>query len=119
MLEFTSHPRIVEGLDEVENIGPSIRSRPVSPSVDALSLEHAEAALDQRVISAAADTAHAAGHVVALQETLVLVAGELAAAIRVQHQRRSILALPKGHQDSLQNQLAILDGTHRPADDPS
>lgn len=50
-------------------------------SIDALSFEHAEEPFDQRIVGAAANAAHAAGHVVALQEPLVLGARELTATI--------------------------------------
>lgn len=51
------------------------------------------------------------------QESLVLVAGELAATIRMQYQWQSILALPERHEHRLKDQLAIMDSTRKPAGD--
>jgi hypothetical protein len=53
------------------------------------------------------------------QESLVFIAGEPTAAIRVKNDRTSILSLPQRHQDGLQHELAVLVGTHRPTDDSS
>ena len=41
----------------------------------------------------------------------------LAAAVRVKNHRASIRPLPQRHQDSLDHELAVLAGTHGPADD--
>jgi hypothetical protein len=88
-------------------------------AINALSFEHAKEAFDQGVVGATANTAHAAGYVVAFQESLILSTRELAAAIGMQYERRSFLSLPEGHKDCLKHQLAILNGTHRPTDDQS
>ena len=59
--------------------------RVVSTSIDALAFQHTEEALTGGIVSAAANAAHAAGDVVALQESLILSACKLTAAIGVQH----------------------------------
>jgi hypothetical protein len=80
-LQSTPHPRVVESLDVIEDIGSRISARVIVASIDAFSLERAKEAFDEGVVGAAADGAHAAHQVVALQKALVFVALKLAAAI--------------------------------------
>ena len=85
--------------------------------IDAVSLEHPEEPFHERIVGTAADAAHAAGHVLAFQETLVLVARELATTIGMQYERRSVLSLLERHEHCLQNQRSIPDDAHRPANE--
>ena len=88
-------------VDVVEDVGSRFCPRSIVTSVDALSFQHSKQPCDQNIVRTAADTAHAAGHVVTLDEVLILISRELATAIGVQHQQRSVLALLERHQDSL------------------
>lgn len=106
----------MEALDVVKDIGSRLGAGVISTPVDALPLQHSEEALGRGVVRAATHRAHAADQVVADQEALILGTGELASPIRVQDDRPLFLALPQRHQHRLDNKLALLAVTHRPAD---
>ena len=80
--------RVVEHLDVVEYIGSSVIQCRVDLPLHSLPLEQLEEALGDGVVVAISATTHAADHLVILQDSLPLAAGELAALIGVQHQAR-------------------------------
>ena len=89
---------VVKHLDVVEHVATRRIPGQVDLSPDPLSLEQLEEALGHGVVVAVAAAAHARHHVVALEEVLPLVAGELATLIAVQCDRCCGLAPPDGHQ---------------------
>ena len=119
MLHVQSPPltRIVTALDVVKDIRSGLRSCAVVLPVHPFPVEHAEEALGGGIVGAAADCTHATSHLMGLQEPSVFFRGKLAAAIRVENDRRSAGPLPQGHQHRLDHQLAVLTRTHRPAHD--
>src|SRR5690606_35292180 len=77
---------VVEPLDVVEHVGPSLVPGPIHLSIRAFGLERLEEALHRRVVPAIAGSAHAASNPHLVEQALELVAGVLAAAIgMVQH----------------------------------
>ena len=80
--------RVVEPLDVVEHVGPGFFSRAVDGARAALRLQRREEALHCRVVPALAAAGHAACDVLTLEQLLEVVAGVLAALVRVVHQRR-------------------------------
>lgn len=84
----------MEALDIVKNIGPGFCSRLVLTTIDTLSLQQPEEALDGGVVRGAANSTHTADKIMPLEETLILVARKLTAAIRVQDDRRRFFTLP-------------------------
>jgi len=105
----------VKAFDVVEDIRSSLSPREVLPPVHAFSLQYTEEALSGSVVRAASDSTHAAQEPMPLEEALILIAGELATAVRVQDHGTTILSLPQSHQDGLENELPVLARTHRPA----
>ena len=67
--------------------------RAVLSSVDALPLQQTEEAFRGRIVRTGSNRAHAAEKLMPLEEALVLVTGELAAAVRVGNHRASICPL--------------------------
>ena len=106
----------MEAFDIVKDICSCFGMSGVASAIHTLAFQHAEEAFRSRVVGAAAHGTHRTGQIVAPQEPLIFIAGELTAAIAVQDHRLSRFALPQRHQHGLQNELAILTTTHRPAD---
>src|SRR3569623_1559204 len=104
-------------LDVIEDIRAGLGTSQVLTPVHTLALEHAEEAFCGCIVGAAADCTHAANEMVAIEKTLILVTGELTAAVGMQDHRCARLALPQGHEHGLQDKLALLAMTHRPAHD--
>ena len=102
-------------LDVVKDICSGFGSRPVLTTIHALTFEHAKEALGGGVVRTTAHRTHTTDYVVCLQEPLVLFGGKLAASIRVQNDRGASGPLPHCHQHRLDDEVAILPGTHRPA----
>jgi hypothetical protein len=71
----------VEPLDVVEDISPGLGSGPVLFSINPFSLEHSEEAFGCSIVGAGSNRTHAADQIVAVQEALIFLAGELAATI--------------------------------------
>ena len=110
-LKSTPQPRIVVVLDVVEDIRPCVGTSKVT-TIDAFSFQHAEEALDQSIVCAATYSAHAANQVMAIQELLMLVAGELATPVGMQNYRGTIRQCPcrdGNSQQVLQGSLTIRD----------
>ena len=74
---------IVEHLDVVEEIGPRLIPSSVADPVLALSFEEPKEALDEGIVIAVRRTAHAAVDAVLGELSAEVVAGILAAAVRV------------------------------------
>ena len=99
----------MKAFDVVEDIRSSLSPRKVLPPVHAFSLEYTEEALRGSIVRAASDSTHAAHEPVPLEEALVLIAGELATAVRVQDHGTTILSpLAAGLQDQAANRLELL-----------
>src|SRR3569832_1489782 len=95
-------------LDVIEDIRAGLGTSQVLTPVHTLALEHAEEAFCGCIVGAAADCTHAANEMVAFEKTLILVTGELTAAVGMQDHRCARLALPPGHARGLQDYLALL-----------
>jgi hypothetical protein len=111
-LESTPQPRIVEALDVVEDIRWCVGTSKVTTTIDAFSFQTAEEALDQSIVCAATYSAHATNQVMAIQELLMLVAGELASPVGMQNYRGTIRQCPcrdGNSQQVLQGRLTIRD----------
>lgn len=76
-------------LDVVKVIRSSLGTCRVLAAIDALTFQHAKESRGQSIVSAATHSAHTADQAVAVQESLILVTGKLAAPIRVLVLRRS------------------------------
>ena len=107
--------RVVEQLDVVEHIRPRLVPGRVDLALHSLPLEQLEEALGHGVVVAVSATTHAADHLVILQESLPLAAGELAALIGVQHQAGRRFATPYRRQERLHHHIAVQRRPHRPA----
>ncbi len=83
---------MVEHFNVVEDISSRIVAGFVDPPANVFALEQLEEALGHSVVVAVATSAHAADQVVLAQEGLPLVAGELAALIGMNHDRRMRLS---------------------------
>ena len=71
----------MEPLDVFKQISSRFVLRTVTPMVYSLSFQHSEEPLTGGVVSAMANRAHTADQMVTAQITLVIAAGELAAAV--------------------------------------
>ena len=67
--------------DVIKQVCSRLITCPIGLMSDTLPLEHSEKAFAGRVITAMADSAHAAHQRVAAQKALIIAAGELGAAI--------------------------------------
>jgi hypothetical protein len=85
------------------------------PPIDPFAFEHAEEAFRGCIVCTGSNGTHAALDLMSFQESLIFIAGELTAAIRVKNDRTSIGSLPQRHQDGLQYELAVLAGRDCPA----
>ena len=107
----------MKSLDVVEQISTRLIASAVVPVRHALSLEHSEKSLAGGVVAAMSEAAHAADERVAIQKALIIFAGELAAAVRMQDHRASALSLPDRHLNRADDHVPILPVMHGPADD--
>ena len=117
MLHVQSPPlsRIMTPLDVVKDIRSGLGSRLVVLPVHPFAFEYAKEALGRGIVGAAAHRTHTADDLMRLQEPLVFFRGKLAAPIRVQNDWGAGRPLPQCHQHRLEDQLAVLTRTHRPA----
>lgn len=106
---------IVPALDVVNDIRSGLSPGPVLPPVYPFPFEAAKESLGRGVVGATAHRTHATGHLMGGQKLLVLVRGKLAAPIGMENDRGAGGPLPDGHEDRLDDQLAVLPCTHRPA----
>ena len=77
--------------------------------VGALTLQAAEEPLDHRVVPTVTLAAHALDHTMLFQDIPVLMAGILAASIRVMDQPSTWLATPDRHQQGITHQVKPRD----------
>ena len=70
-------PRIVEAFDIVKDICSGLSTGPILPSIGTLSFQHSEEALSRCIVCATADSTHRTDYVVASEELLVFITGEL------------------------------------------
>lgn len=110
-------PRIVEPFHVIEHIGPRLVPRGVVFSARPFSLQRGEEALHGGVVPAVAAPAHAADNAVVAQQALEVLAGVLAALVRVVQQLVGLAAPPQRHQQGVADQLRRHRAAHRPADD--
>lgn len=116
-IESALHARIVETFDAVEHISPSVRQGGITAVMHSLTLEQAEEDLHGRVAPAVTDRTPATGELMAFEEQLVVCAGELRAAVRVQDDRTAMWTLPAGHHHRPEYHVPVLHRGHRPARD--
>jgi hypothetical protein len=107
---------IVEALDIVEHVGPGIVPRPIRLARCALGLQRGEEALHRRIVPAIARAAHRAGDAMIGHQPLELLAGVLAATIRVVQQRAGFSTAPDRHHQGVGDELSCHGRAHRPAD---
>src|SRR5438270_6043858 len=88
---------VVEQLDVFEQLVACLSSGTPPARIDQFDFEGGEKAFRHRVVPAVAFTAHAAVDAVYRQQLLILVAGVLAAAIRVMQQTLRRLTVSQGH----------------------
>lgn len=110
-------PRIVEPFHVIEHIGPRLVPRGVPSAARPFRLQRREEALHGGVVPAVAAPAHATDNAVVAQQALEVLAGVLAALVRVVQQLVRPAAPPQRHQQGVSHQLRRHRGTHRPADD--
>lgn len=79
--------RVIEHLDIVEDIGPSVIATRVDLTTDAFTFKQLKEAFGHGVVVAVAATAHAGDQVVITQKVLPVIPSELAALIRMDHSR--------------------------------
>ncbi len=103
-----SHSRIVEPLDVVKHVGFGSIQRWVVMTVDSFALEHSEEPLAGGVVAAVADGTHLAQQRVLPQESLVVPALKLTAAIGVQNCRAPALSQPDRNLHGPDHHLPIL-----------
>ena len=106
----------MESLDVLKDVASRFVWIVIPLLIDAFALEHSEEALAGCVVAAMANRAHAADQRVPAQESLVIVARELASAIRMQNYRCFSFALIDRHVHSADDHVAILPMMHRPPD---
>lgn len=117
LIESPPLPGIVPALDIVKDIRSRLGSRLVLPPIDPLPFEPAKETFGRGVVGATAHRTHATGHLMGGQKLMVLVGGKLAAPIGMENDRGAGGPLPDGHEDRLEDQLAVLPRTHGPAHD--
>lgn len=117
MLPVQSPPLsgIVTAFDVVEDIRSCFRSCPVVLPIHPFPFEHPQEALRRGLVRTTPHGTHTAGTVMGRQDALVLLGRKLTAPIRVPDDRCPSRALPSSHQHRLNQQLAVLTRTHRPA----
>lgn len=98
--------RVVEHLNVIEYVRGSSSPVRVNAPLDSLLLQCAEEAFGNGVIVAIATATHARHHMVRPQEWLPVIAGELAALIRMRHHAGSRFAFPYCGEQSPQYQIA-------------
>ena len=109
--------RIAEHLNVFEHVMSSVVSCQVDLTPDAFPFQKLEEALGDGIVMALAASAHAGFQIVLAEKRLPLAAGELGTLIEMHHDLASGLALPDGHQQSLQSELRRHARLCRPADD--
>jgi len=108
---------VIEHLDVVEDVGPGRVTGRVDLPTNAFALEQLEEALRHGVVVAVPTTTHAGDEVVLAQEVLPLVARELAALVRVQHDWGLGSSSPQRHQQRVEDQDRVDAAAHGPSDD--
>jgi hypothetical protein len=78
----------------------------------ALSFQRREEVLHRRVVPALTAPAHPEDDVLALQQPLEIVAGVLAALVRMVHQRSRFPSSLQGHQQRIAHHLSLHDVVH-------
>jgi hypothetical protein len=89
----------------VEHIGLGIVPRPIGFACGALGLQRREEALHRCIVTAMTRPAHRAGDAMIGHQPLELLAGVLAATIRVVQQRAGISAPPDCHHQGISDEL--------------
>jgi len=110
---------VVENLDVFKDIQSGLGPGGILPMKNQLSFEGAKETFDRGIVITVTFAAHTSHHPSSCQQSLVLIAGVLAAPIGVVQQARGRLAHANGHLQGVDDQLAVQAVTHRPADDTS
>src|SRR5216683_2348356 len=107
---------VVEQFDVLEQLAAGLSSGTPLALIDQFDFECGEKTFRHRVVPAIAFTAHAALDAVYRQQLLILVAGVLAAAIRVVQQTLRRLAVLQCHLEGVEHDTAFEPFAQRPAD---
>src|SRR5580704_12350462 len=107
---------VVEQFDVLEHLAAGLSSGTPLALIDQFHFERGEKAFCHRVVPAVAFTAHAALDAVYRQQLLIVVAGVLAAAIRVMQQTQRRLTVLQCHLKGVQRDAAFEPFAQRPAD---
>ena len=107
---------IVEHLDPLKDVLLGGFPRGVTLIVDEFFLQRAEEALDDRVVPAIALAAHGAGHLGVGEQSLVVAARVLHAAIRVVQQTGLGFSSRERHRQGVGGKIGGEPRAHRPAD---
>ena len=102
-------------LDVLKDIRPGLGTGLVVMSVHLVAFEYSEKALSCGVVGAAPHRTHTTDHLMGLQKPSVFLRGKLTTPIGVQNDWGPGWPLPERHQHRLDDQLAVLTRTHRPA----
>src|SRR5215469_13603950 len=106
---------VVEHFDIFEYLVAGVSSSTPPALIDQFDFERGEKTFRHGVVPAIALTAHAALYAVYRQQLLILVAGVLAAAIRVMQQTRRRVAVLQRHLQGVQDDAAFEPFIQRPA----
>src|SRR5215510_8757065 len=110
---------VVESFDVLEHRATGLDPGLPPAGVNQFDFERSEETLRHRVVPAVAAAAHAAPDPVQRQQLLVVVAGVLAATIRMMQQPWCRLALSERGPQCLQREAALEPLAQRPADHPA
>ena len=110
--------RVVEAFDITEHVRLGLCPRSVDLLAHPLGLEGREEAFHSGVIPDVAGPAHRTGDPVVGHEPLELLAGILAALVRVMQQGIGFPAPPDRHDERVGDELCRHRATHRPAHHP-
>ena len=97
---------VVEAFDVVKDVRPGVGSGAIATPVHTFAFEQAKETFCHGVVVATAHVAHAAHDAVIGEEPLILLAGVLRPAIRVQDDGPIAVPLPQRHEHGLHDELS-------------
>lgn len=109
---------IVEAFDVIEHVLSRVVARVIGFACDPFGLQRGEEALHRSVVPDVAGPAHRAGDAIVDHQPLELLAGILAALVRVMQQRIGLATAPDRHDQRIGDELRRHRVAHRPADYP-
>ena len=98
---------IVEDLDVFKDVQSGLGPGGILLMKDQLSFEGAEETFDRGIVITVTPAAHTSHHARSCQQSLVLIAGVLAAPIGMVQQTRGRLANCNGHLQGINDQLPV------------